>query len=122
VKFTPPDGRVSIECESVPNGMMSIRVTDTGRGIESSQIERVFQPFVQVDAGLTRTQDGVGLGLAISRDLARGMGGDLTVTSEPGVGSTFTLTVPVTMPVTMPVTVPVAVPVAEPVGADALQR
>jgi len=49
---------------------------------------------VQVDATLTRTQEGVGLGLAISRDLARGMGGDLTVESTPGVGSTFMLTLP----------------------------
>ena len=94
VKFTPAGGRVDIECAAAPNGMMCVRVRDTGRGIAGSQIERVFQPFVQVDAGLTRTQDGVGLGLAISRDLARGMGGDLTVDSEPDVGSVFTLTVP----------------------------
>ena len=53
-----------------------------------------FQPFVQVDSTLTRTQEGTGLGLAISRDLARGMGADLTVTSTPGAGSTFTVTLP----------------------------
>ena len=98
VKFTEPGGRVELECSSVPNGMMSVRVSDTGRGIPPEQLERVFHPFVQVDAGLTRTQDGVGLGLAISRDLARGMGGDLTVESEQGRGSTFTLTVPVAEP------------------------
>ncbi|MGK5643231.1 ATP-binding protein, partial [Streptomyces sp. URMC 126] len=63
-----------------------------GRGIAAEQLARVFEPFVQIDARLTRTQDGVGLGLAISRDLARGMGGDLTVASTPGEGSTFTLT------------------------------
>ena len=74
--------------------MVAIRVADTGRGIAPEQLERVFQPFVQVDAQLTRTQEGVGLGLAISRDLARGMGGELTAESEPGVGSTFTLTLP----------------------------
>ncbi len=69
-------------------------MTDTGHGIAPEQQERIVEPFVQVDARLTRTQEGVGLGLAISRDLARGMGGDLTVESRPGVGSTFTLSLP----------------------------
>jgi signal transduction histidine kinase len=54
----------------------------------------IFEPFVRVDGGLTRDTQGIGLGLAISRDLARGMGGDLTVTSELGRGATFTLTLP----------------------------
>jgi PAS domain S-box-containing protein len=98
VKFTESGGRVELACSALPNGMMSVRVRDTGRGIPAEQLERVFQPFVQVDTRLTRTQDGVGLGLAISRDLARGMGGDLTVESESGRGSTFTLTVPLTEP------------------------
>jgi signal transduction histidine kinase len=94
VKFTESGGRIEVTCSALPDGMMSVRVSDTGRGIAREQLERVFQPFVQVDARLTRTQEGVGLGLAISRDLARGMGGDLTVESEPGRGSVFTLTVP----------------------------
>ena len=94
VKFTASGGSVEIACRLLPNGMMSVRVADTGRGIPAAQIERVFQPFVQVDTGLTRTAEGVGLGLAISRDLARGMGGDLTAESEPGRGSAFTLLVP----------------------------
>jgi signal transduction histidine kinase len=98
VKFTDAGGRVELACSSLPNDMMSVRVRDTGRGIPAEQLERVFHPFVQVEAGLTRTQDGVGLGLAISRDLARGMGGDLTVESEEGQGSTFTLTVPLAEP------------------------
>jgi signal transduction histidine kinase len=93
VKFTDAGGRVSLDWIAGPDSV-SIRVADTGRGIAADHLERVFQPFVQVDATLTRTQEGTGLGLAISRDLARGMGGDLTVESEPGVGSTFTLTLP----------------------------
>jgi len=92
-KFTESGGEVSLDCIAHPD-TVSVRVTDTGRGIEPAHLERVFQPFVQVDSTLTRTQEGTGLGLAISRDLARGMGGDLTVTSTPGVGSTFTLTLP----------------------------
>jgi signal transduction histidine kinase len=57
-------------------------------------MDTIFDPFVQVDRTLNRPADGVGLGLAISRDLARGMGGDLTATSVLGKGSTFTLTLP----------------------------
>jgi signal transduction histidine kinase len=69
-----------------------VAVSDTGRGIAQSDLECVFQPFVQVDAKLTRDQDGTGLGLAISRQMAQRMGGDLTVVSEVGSGSRFTLT------------------------------
>jgi hypothetical protein len=69
-------------------GVVRVRVTDTGRGIPADQLERVFEPFVQVDRHRTHaSQQGVGLGLAISRDLARGMGGDLTAESTPGVGA-----------------------------------
>ena len=93
VKFTEPGGRVTIDCAARIDAV-AITVTDTGRGIPVEQLTRIFEPFVQVDARLTRTQEGVGLGLTISRDLARGMGGDLTVESAPGTGSTFTLLLP----------------------------
>ncbi len=93
IKFTESGGRLAVWCTPGAE-RVAIHVADTGRGISADELERVFEPFVQVDARLTRTQDGVGLGLAISRDLARGMGGDLTLTSTPGAGSTFTLELP----------------------------
>jgi PAS domain S-box-containing protein len=99
VKFTDAGGQVSLSCSTPAHAAgegpcIAVQVRDTGRGIAADQIERIFQPFVQLDAKLTRTQEGTGLGLAISRDLARGMGGDLTVESTLGVGSTFTLVLP----------------------------
>ena len=93
VKFTEK-GAITLECGSGDNGTVFIRVTDTGRGIAPDRIESVFQPFVQIEATLTRASEGVGLGLAISRDLARGMGGDLSAASQIGRGSIFTLTLP----------------------------
>jgi signal transduction histidine kinase len=71
-----------------------IRVSDTGVGIPPDSLEHIFEPFVQLDRSLTRIRDGIGLGLSISRDLARGMHGDLTVVSRVGEGSVFTLTLP----------------------------
>ncbi len=93
IKFTEPGGSITVGCVQTA-GSVALTVTDSGCGIPADQIDRIFDPFVQVDARLTRTQDGVGLGLAISRDLARGMGGELTVKSVFGRGSTFTLTLP----------------------------
>lgn len=93
IKFTDQGGSIGIESDET-GGLIRIAVTDTGRGIADDQIGSVFEPFVQVDSTFTRAQEGVGLGLAISRDLARGMGGDLTLASVLGVGSTFTLKLP----------------------------
>jgi PAS domain S-box-containing protein len=94
LKFTPPGGRVALACER-RGSMVAVLVSDTGVGIPPDQVERIFEPFVQLGRDLTSQHEGTGLGLAISRDLARGMGGDLTVQSETGSGSTFTLTLPV---------------------------
>jgi len=93
-KFTPAGGRVRVMCEAGADAVR-IHIADTGRGIAPDQLEQVFEPFVQVDRHLTHeSQQGVGLGLAIARDLARRMGGDLTAESAAGVGSTFTLMLP----------------------------
>lgn len=94
IKFTAPGGRIVLGC-GIVGKCVEIRVSDTGRGIEEEDLVKVFEPFVQIDRMSTpMPQQGVGLGLAISRDLARGMGGDLTASSTPGAGSTFTLILP----------------------------
>jgi len=93
VKFTPPGGRIDVRCE-VAGDRVSLHVTDTGIGIPAERLESVFEPFVQVHRTLKDPTGGVGLGLAISRDLARGMGGELSVQSTVADGSTFTLTLP----------------------------
>lgn len=90
VKFTPEGGAIKVTWEAGREQVL-VHVVDTGMGIPEDQIERIFDPFVQVDASTTRKSEGVGLGLAISRDLARQMGGDVTVKSRPGRGSKFTL-------------------------------
>jgi signal transduction histidine kinase len=96
VKFTEPGGEVSLSCRHADD-VVRVTVRDTGRGIPEDQLERVFDPFVQVDRHLTpSSQQGVGLGLSISRDLALGMGGRLEAESTVGDGSAFTLILPVT--------------------------
>ena len=104
VKFTDPGGSVNVECGATshpdPEARLMgapwiyVRVSDTGIGIPSEQLAAIFDPFVQVERGHTRQNDGSGLGLTISRRLARMMRGDLTVRSQQGKGSTFTLWLP----------------------------
>jgi signal transduction histidine kinase len=91
IRHTPAGGRVTLAAEANGDNSVTLSVRDTGEGIPSEARERIFEPFVQLDRSLTQSREGVGLGLAISRDLARGMGGDLTVESEPRMGSTFLL-------------------------------
>jgi signal transduction histidine kinase len=92
VKFTRPGDRIDVRCER-DGARVRIIVSDTGIGIPADQLPRVFEPFVQVEHAST-PQEGTGLGLAISRELARAMGGDVTVESELGAGSSFTLILP----------------------------
>jgi signal transduction histidine kinase len=93
VKFTPAGGTITVEC-SDHAGLVMVRVIDTGIGIEPERLAEIFDPFVQVSPQLARSSGGVGLGLAISRELARGMQGDLLAESTPGRGSCFTLMLP----------------------------
>jgi signal transduction histidine kinase len=93
LKFTPPGGSIHLSCAR-DGDMAVIRVQDTGRGIATTKLEWIFEPFVQVDRRYKREQEGIGLGLAISRELARAMGGDLLVESEEGAGSAFELRLP----------------------------
>jgi signal transduction histidine kinase len=106
VKFTEPGGRVQLRAQ-VRGADAVVAVADTGRGIPPDKLEEIFEPFVQIERGLTRTRDGAGLGLAISRELALAMGGDLVASSIFGRGSTFTLTIPLAQ---------VAAPAATPAG------
>ena len=94
VKYAANEGgTITLTCEIVGETVVA-RVQDTGAGIPPGKLESIFEPFVQLTAGRTDRRGGVGLGLAISRDLARAMDGDLTVESSVGAGSTFTLTLP----------------------------
>ncbi|HEY9225821.1 MAG TPA: ATP-binding protein [Gemmatimonadaceae bacterium] len=92
-KFTDEGGHVGVDC-TADESTVFIRVHDSGIGIPSEKLGSIFEPFVQVDTNYTRTRDGIGLGLAISRDLARAMNGNLSVESVLGAGSTFTLALP----------------------------
>jgi signal transduction histidine kinase len=92
-KFTEPGGQIGIRF-GAEHGMVHIDVRDTGVGIAPEKLSAIFEPFVQVNRSLAHPTSGTGLGLAISRDLARRMGGDVTVQSNRGAGSTFTLALP----------------------------
>lgn len=93
IKFTPAGGHISAECATTAEAV-TLRVSDTGRGLAAAKQETIFEPFIQLQEGLSERAGGVGLGLAISRDLARAMKGNLAVESEEGQGARFTLTLP----------------------------
>ena len=93
VKFTPPGGTIRIVCTGDDRSVF-VDIHDTGIGIPYEKQTAVFDPFVQVHRGSGSTSEGIGLGLAISRGLARALGGDLTLRSVPHQGSTFELSLP----------------------------
>src|SRR5262249_8996087 len=92
-KFTK-EGEVALRVRKVGDGRVELAVADSGIGMTAEQQVKLFQDFTQADSLTARRYGGTGLGLAISRKLARMMGGDVTVTSEPGKGSVFTVRLP----------------------------
>ena len=94
-KFTK-QGAVTLRARSIADGrgLIEFAVADTGIGMTQEQQGKLFEEFSQADASTARRYGGSGLGLAIARKLARMMGGDVTVTSEPGKGSVFTARLP----------------------------
>jgi signal transduction histidine kinase len=93
VKFTPEGGSITVRCHADGDSAVT-SISDTGIGIPPDQQQRIFDPFVQVHSGTTRASDGVGLGLAISLDMARQMKGEISVESAPDRGSTFRISLP----------------------------
>lgn len=93
VKFTEK-GSILLSCRREGDSYV-ISVKDTGIGMEKKELERIFEPFSQIDTGLSRKYEGTGLGLSISKKLLELMGGKIFVESEPGNGSTFTVVIPV---------------------------
>ena len=102
LKFTPSGGNVTLSCQvnnpigdvSAPNSVAQMCVSDTGVGIPKQELNKVFDRFYQVDSSHTRQGEGTGIGLALSKELAELMGGDLSVQSEEGKGSIFTFSLP----------------------------
>jgi signal transduction histidine kinase len=101
IKFTD-QGDVHVGC-AVNEGMLEVRIADTGVGIAAENIDYVFEPFWQAEQTATRKTGGTGLGLSVTRKLARLLGGDVTVASRLGSGTTFLLMLPMKAPAGQPV-------------------
>jgi CheY-like chemotaxis protein/CHASE3 domain sensor protein len=131
-KFTQA-GEVAFSIDAAANGQIAFSVQDSGIGIDNEQLENIFEAFHQADGSISRKYGGTGLGLSISRDLARLLGGELTVESTPGSGSIFTLTCPLELtavaetqapaaeirPAVMPPAAPLKLPEHEPMAMPA---
>jgi heavy metal sensor kinase len=95
IKYTPPGGSVSVSVVE-NDGRVVVSVKDTGIGISPKDLPHIFERFYRCDE--SRSQTGIGLGLSLARAIARGHGGDITTTSNPNQGSTFTITLPKSLP------------------------
>jgi signal transduction histidine kinase len=105
IKFTKAGSVNVVMSRSDPNSI-SLTVVDTGQGIAPEEQELIFEAFRQAEQGYDRSHDGVGLGLAISQQIAHALGGDIHLESEPGVGSAFTLSLPTSGELTTPAAEP----------------
>jgi signal transduction histidine kinase len=98
IKYTPPGGSVSIAATVTSDDMVAIEVVDTGIGIASDDLNRVFEPFRRGDTSVARTHEGTGLGLAITKRLVELSGGKLCLESEVGLGTSVKVWLPATPP------------------------
>ncbi len=117
VKFTPPGGRITLEVsyaspsqpieeqstsDSDTKNALQFAITDTGIGISSENMQKLFQPFTQIDSALNRQHEGTGLGLTLAKSIVELHGGEVSLTSEVSVGSCFTFTIPLIEAVIVP--------------------
>lgn len=101
VKFTPEGGQIQVRAERLASGMVQLSVTDTGIGIAAEDVARLARPFEQVEGQHSKTTQGTGLGLALTKSLIELHGGEMWIDSEPGQGTTVAFTLPLDKPVRM---------------------
>jgi two-component system phosphate regulon sensor histidine kinase PhoR len=94
IKFTPAGGAITLQIQQ-EGAQVALQVSDTGVGIPPDQLERIFERFYQVNGSIWRRYGGIGLGLALVKEIARTYGGQVSVESQAGEGSTFTVLLPV---------------------------
>jgi signal transduction histidine kinase len=94
VKFTDEGGHVLVRGRRLDNGAVSLSVADTGIGMKSTDIPKALAPFTQIDSSLSRRYEGTGLGLPLAKSMIELHGGTLEIDSEPGVGTTVTMSLP----------------------------
>src|SRR6185295_7419287 len=94
IKFTPAGGSVTVAAQGLEDGGVSVRICDTGVGMTKEEVALALTPFAQVDAGLSRWQEGAGLGLPIARALVQLHGGTLEINSAKSMGTEVLITLP----------------------------